>query len=153
MVTSTPVAATFESSAPPQFPLATAFTELPCNPHPATITAFEELPSKMTKRTGGAALSDQIALRAPTPPEVSSWHSSPDDASSTKSSLDSGSSSCAHDGWDSEEGKIAKPDGQPGRPGSGGYNLADALSEFGWDAKAFKKLKVSLIFTRLILLC
>ena len=107
MVTSTPVAATFESSALPQFPLVTAFTELPCNPHPATITAFEELPSKTTKHTGGAALSDQIA----------------------------------------------KPDGQPGRPGSGRYNLADALSEFGWDTKAFKKLKVSLIFTRLILLC
>ena len=107
----------------------------------------------MTKHTGGAALSDQITLRAPTPPEVSSQHSSPDDASSTKSSLDSGSSSCAHDDWDSEEGKIAKPDGQPGQPGSGRYNLADALSEFGWDAKAFKKLKVSLIFTHLILLC
>ena len=143
MAISIAAAATFEPSAPPQLPLATAFTELSYNPPPTTtITAFEELPSQAV-----------ISSRARTPPDNVSRHSSPDDVSSTKSSPNSGTSSCAHDTWDSEEGKIAKPGGEPGRPASGGYNLADALSERGWDAKAFKRLKVSLMITRLTILC
>ena len=48
MTISTPVPAFFESGTPaPQLLLATAFTELSYN-HPATITAFEELPSQVT---------------------------------------------------------------------------------------------------------
>lgn len=35
--------------------------------------------------------------------------------------------------------KIAKPEGQPGRPNSGGYNLEAKL---GWDHRTFKSLEV-----------
>ena len=143
MAISITAAATFEPSAPPQLLLATAFTELSYNPPPpTTITAFEELPSQAV-----------ISLRAHTPPDNVSRHSSPDDVSSTKSSPNSGTLSCAHDTWDSEEGKFTKPEGEPGQPASGRYNLADSLSERGWDTKAFKRLKVSLMITHLAMLC
>jgi hypothetical protein len=39
----------------------------------------------------------------------------------------------------SETGRIPKPDGEPGRPGRGGYNLQEALA---WDSKSFQRLKV-----------
>ena len=41
----------------------------------------------------------------------------------------------------SDESKIPKPSGEPGRPGRGGYNLENTL---GWSQKAFIKLKVCL---------
>lgn len=40
---------------------------------------------------------------------------------------------------DDDDDKIAKPDGEPGRPGRGGYNLQKALE---WDTRTFSKLKV-----------
>lgn len=41
---------------------------------------------------------------------------------------------------DSEPGLITKPDGEPGRPKRGGYNIKDAL---GWPVKDYTKLQVS----------
>jgi hypothetical protein len=48
---------------------------------------------------------------------------------------------------DSDEGKILKPIGGPGRPGRGGYNLESAIC---WDVLAFKKLKVVIPFVVVI---
>ena len=42
-------------------------------------------------------------------------------------------------GADADEGKIAKPTGEVGRPGRNGYNLKEAL---GWTAAEVKKLQV-----------
>lgn len=39
----------------------------------------------------------------------------------------------------SDDDKISKPEGEPGRPGRGGYNLEAAMN---WRPKSFKKLKV-----------
>lgn len=38
---------------------------------------------------------------------------------------------------------IPKPSGQPGRPGSGGYCLEDALLEYGWSKQTFDNISVS----------
>ena len=126
----TPVPSFFESSTPPpQLPLATAFTELSYN-HPATITAFKELPSQVTACPGNATPPDDDAI----PPE---------DDDAPKDDNASGSSNCAHDSWEMEEDKTPKPHGEPGRPHSGGYNLENVLAKNGWDSKKFKKLKVN----------
>ena len=37
---------------------------------------------------------------------------------------------------------IAKPPGEVGRPGRGGYNLRRVLSEHGWDQKTYKFKRV-----------
>lgn len=38
--------------------------------------------------------------------------------------------------------KIAKPQGEPGRPGSGGYNIEDELKVNGWTQASIKRLTV-----------
>jgi hypothetical protein len=38
---------------------------------------------------------------------------------------------------------IPKPNGEPGRPNAGGYNLEDAV---GWDAKKYGRMKVGSVF-------
>ena len=38
---------------------------------------------------------------------------------------------------------IAKPPGEVGRPGRGGYNLRKVLSEHGWDQKTYNFKKVT----------
>ena len=130
MTISTPVPAFFESGTPPpQLPLATAFTELSYN-HPATITAFEELPSQVT-----------ACPRNATPPDDDAIPPKDDDAPEDDNA--SGSSNCAHDSWEMEEDKIPKPRGEPGRPHSGGYILENVLAKNGWGSKKFKKLKVN----------
>ena len=93
MTISTPVPAFFESGTPPpQLPLATALTELSYN-HPATVTAFEELPSQVTACPCNATPPNDDAI----PPED-------DDAPKDDNAL--GSSNCAHDSWEMEEDKI-----------------------------------------------
>lgn len=138
MASSTPVPAFFQSSdPPPQLRLANTFTELSYNFHPPTITAFKRLPSKVSWETSchihspsSSSTSPQNAI-PPTPNRRSSQDTTPDDDNtSTRSS-------------DSEDSKISKPNGEPGRPDSGGHNLEKALLKHGWTTKSFKKLKVS----------
>lgn len=137
MTISTPVPAFFESGTPPpQLPLATAFTELSYN-HPATVTAFEELPSQVTACPRNATPPDDDAI----PPDDDAIPPEDDDAPEDDNA--SGSSNCAHDSWEMEEDKIPKPRGEPGRPHSGGYNLENVLAKNGWGSKKFKKLKVN----------
>jgi hypothetical protein len=45
----------------------------------------------------------------------------------------------------SEDSKIPKPHGEPGRPGRGGYTLQEALD---WSPKVYVKFKVSNAFSR-----
>ena len=62
------------------------------------------------------------------------------ESSGASSNEDSDSESVMSTSTDvSEEGKIPKPEGEPGRPGRGGYNLERAVN---WPAKDYKRLKV-----------
>lgn len=73
------------------------------------------------------------ASKSPTPEDsiVSDGDSSDTDSSSVLStSTDT-----------DDDDKIPKPDGEPGRPGRGGYNLERAIN---WPAKEYKKLKASI---------
>ena len=45
---------------------------------------------------------------------------------------------------DSDNGKIPKPEGEPGRPGRGGYNLERAIN---WSNKDYKRLKVFISYS------
>ena len=45
----------------------------------------------------------------------------------------------------SDDSKIPKPQGEPGRPGCGGYTLEATLN---WNHKAYAKFKVSFVFVR-----
>jgi hypothetical protein len=149
------VAAFFEPGAPPPpLPLLTSQTDLfydtPC---PSTIVAHEEL---VMKRQGKPLLATREGVQRmrktiphhhqaspliPKPLEVDvDGHEDvqeDDDLSSGVSDAQSKASD------DSDEGKIPKPIGEPGRPGHGGYSLESAIS---WDALAFKKLKVVIPF-------
>jgi hypothetical protein len=60
------------------------------------------------------------------------------------SSPQSPATSCSSSIASSDDGgKITKPDGEPGHPGWGGYNLEAAL---GWDSGYYQKMKVQLFF-------
>lgn len=57
---------------------------------------------------------------------------------------DAGSSESSLTSLESLGNKIPKPDGEPGRPGRGGYNLEAQLA---WDSTTFSKLKVRYALT------
>jgi hypothetical protein len=127
MESSKPTVAFFEPSAPPPpLPLLTAHTDMMHSPlATVTILAHEELQHKPE-----VLPSRQWVLDSYKPNEEGSPQSfaSPDSCSSIS---------------DNEEGdKIVKPDGEPGRPGRGGYNLEATL---GWNPEYYRKMKVKAI--------
>lgn len=122
----------FEPGAPsPMIPVLTSQTEfINSNLHSTILT--EELP-----RT------QRVRHATPTAHKIPLFHAHSPSPHSTESSISSdndntGDSTASES--DSEDGLIAKPPGEAGRPGRGGYNLE---IELAWDSKKFHKLKVS----------
>lgn len=151
-----------EPGAPPPFPpMLTDQLELfSCARHSTMLVADEILPSRIstvvpsTQRIKQPQLKDTPEFKLGTrlfkndrssPPyskRVSRSHSQTPIPSDSSSSLDSASDSGSSTSTESlsEEPKIPKPAGEPGRPGRGGYTLQEALD---WNPKAYNKFKVS----------
>jgi hypothetical protein len=148
----TPVAPFYEPGAPPlPVPLLLAHTEL-ADPLAPNLIDNEPLTKSGTLRPNktitptlhmpkGHTSTSHYPVprnaRSPTP-KMSSINHSPD-SSDLDSELDELSDSDASS--DSDDAKIPKPQGEAGRPGRGGYNLAAALD---WNSKQYNKLKVGI---------
>lgn len=128
MATSSPIPAFFEPGAPPSpLPTLTAQTDLGYGTGAYTITAREELPSLFFNRIQATNPSQDL----PPPSSRVRFQSIP---------TSDDSESDAESSVPSDDGKIAKPHGEAGRPHSGGYNLERTLA---WRKATFKQLKVS----------
>lgn len=123
---------------PPPLPVLTSHTDLHSLPvATATILSHEELP-----RPESTGVRTTIKRSGSKRVRVNMVSNSDDDAPSNSDHMpqasDGGVSDSASDG--APEGpKIAKPVGEAGRPGRGGYNLQDAL---GWRTNDYRSLKV-----------
>ncbi|OBZ69754.1 hypothetical protein A0H81_10353 [Grifola frondosa] len=154
-MTSKPVDPYFDPGAPPPpIPLLTSQTDLYSTVHQTSLLAEEELlpADDSTSRRRSYHRSavhfpykkpDKLKFPSKTkngsiPADVASESSATSDTSPESSSDESQSS-------ESEEDQIRKPDGEAGRPRSGGYNLE---SELKWHPSDFKKLKVQSIYQK-----
>ena len=133
----------FEPNTPPlPLPVLTAHTELPpVSLSPPNILAHEEFRDKPPRPTLRRTVQAQ---RHQTPEirfdKIRLKGRARDDAVSeaSESSVEYEDLSDAESASPTND-LIPKPDGEPGHPRCGGYNIEDALH---WDAKVFKKLKV-----------
>jgi len=131
----------FEPGAPPPaLPILIAQTEVGIVDTPCKLLAQEEIGSGPT-----VARSARSSARYTPYPKSTSKHPLPPkppnkdhDEGSDGDTSDSGLTSI--NDTDSESDLIAKPDGEAGRPGRGGYNLEEALK---WEHKKYLKVKVS----------
>ena len=175
---STPVPPFYDSGrVPPPIPLLSGQTPLLCSPAWVSLVASEELRPNPRRRSGPTSTSSVAASHLPSSPFSSTRtksrlstprHPTPsrglDDGARVKSRAttpskgdpplfdeDSDLSPLSDDSEevdDSIQKLIPKPPGTPGRPDSGGYNLAVAM---GWSPTAFKQLQVRIISSHLVL--
>ena len=125
---------------PPPIPLLTSQVEFSYQPtHAITITAQEEIPSGLTiatrQKLPRARFRSPIFHDEASSPDLSDRHGDLSDLSESGSLSDSDSESSVKSG----DGLIPKPQGESGRPNSGGYNLEETL---GWNPRQYKKVKV-----------
>jgi hypothetical protein len=156
-----------EPGAPPPFPpMLTDQLELFGKVHrrPTTLIADEVLVPKASvivptaRESSTPAPEFKLAKRSlkhldrsssPYPKKVAftrsrSRTSTPLDSAGSSDSLSDSDSSTPSVGL-SEDSKIPRPAGEPGRPGRGGYTLQEALD---WSPKAFSKFKVRKVYCR-----
>ncbi|KAG1901303.1 uncharacterized protein F5891DRAFT_1187578 [Suillus fuscotomentosus] len=143
-----------EPGAPPPFPpMLTDQLELFGSPRHSTMLITDEILLPKPKNT--LAPEFKLAVRpsknthpsSPYPKRVSLERSRsrsrtpiPSDSSGSFDSLSDSDSSTSAASL-SEDSKIPKPAGEPGRPGRGGYTLREALD---WSPKAYTKFKNSM---------
>jgi hypothetical protein len=134
----------FEPGAPPPtLPILIAQTEVGIVDTPSKLLAQEEIGSGPT-----VARSAHSSARYTPYPKSTSKHPLPPkppnkdhDEGSDGDTSDSGLTSINDTDSESDDSHlIAKPDGEAGRPGRGGYNLEEALK---WEHKKYLKVKVS----------
>ena len=130
---------------PPLLILNTHVDLHPSAPSSSTILAHKDLSKDLPAITHGKMMPSK-AFQKPYHKLGTKAHVQPFEASSSDSSdlmdldlSDSLTSSSDCESANSDELKIHKPDGEPGRPGRGGYNIEEAL---GWHPNAYKKLRV-----------
>ena len=148
------------TTAPPPFPpLLTDQQELLSKrSHPSGLLADEALCSESgalvpdSKIFSPPAIARPFKLAHGPPPyskKVVSRKRTPSGGHASSSELSNCSSESLSDSDEasstlSEDSKIPKPAGEPGRPGRGGYNLETALN---WNHRAFAKFKVSSVWS------
>ncbi|KAF8506165.1 hypothetical protein BU17DRAFT_100960 [Hysterangium stoloniferum] len=159
METTRPAALFFDPGLPPAaLPILTSHTDLHSVAHPHRVLAHEELPhldathsvSRPSCRVLDATHVSTPKAHArthpknPVRPRERDIHIDPRDdedegaASDDTESTTRSSTASNNEVSDDPETKILKPDGKPGRPGRGGYNLQCALN---WNVSAYNKLK------------
>jgi hypothetical protein len=133
----------FEPGAPPPtLPILIAQTELGIGNIPCKLLAQEEIGSGPTvarsaRSTARYTPYPKSASRHPLP---SKSHNEVHDEGSDGDTSDLELTSINDADSDDDSHLIAKPDGEAGRPGRGGYNLEEALK---WEHKKYLKVKVS----------
>ncbi|KAF8957895.1 hypothetical protein BDZ97DRAFT_1924154 [Flammula alnicola] len=141
----------FEPGAPPPtLPILIAQTEVGKMQSPTKLLAEEEIGTGSVRRQPSsvrfAPYPNPAKQKTPSPPTAPSKKPPPArskqlaTARSTSDSTSQKSSSSDSDSDSDDDGDvlIAKPEGEAGRPGRGGYNLEEALS---WNAKEYRRLK------------
>ena len=135
----------FEPGAPPPtLPILIAQTEVGIVNTPCKLLAQEEIGSGPTvaRSARSNARYTPYPKSAPRHPLPSKPHNEDHDEGSDSPSDSELTSINDTDSECDDSHLIAKPDGEAGRPGRGGYNLEGALK---WEHKKYLKVKVSLL--------